>query len=248
MIDAAYEKVLAFWREARTDSAADLDAVLSAQHISFAYHSGRIENPNITYADTREIFERGRVTAYTGDVMTLFEICNAKAAYELFLRAYDERRPITEEFVRELHLLLTQNTYDERRTRRGERPGEYRRGDYVVGPTEVGAPAEDVRDEMNELLAELDDVDDRDALTAAAYMHAKFENIHPFADGNGRVGRLMMNYLLVLHRHPPITIHEEDRAAYYAALAAWDERQQLAPLKEFLISQTVKTWRRRCAC
>ena len=79
-------------------------------------------------------------------------------------------------------------------------------------------------------------------LTAAAYFHAKFENIHPFADGNGRCGRLVMNYLLLLHDHPPIVIHEEDRKGYYEALEAWDERQELNPLIMYLREQTEKTW------
>ena len=77
-------------------------------------------------------------------------------------------------------------------------------------------------------------------LIAAAYFHAKFENTHPFADGNGRVGRLAMNYLPVLHGHPPVIIHEEDRKKYYGALEAWDARQELVPLREFLIGQTEK--------
>ncbi len=84
-------------------------------------------------------------------------------------------------------------------------------------------------------------------LTAAAYFHAKFENIHPFADGNGRAGRLAMNYLLVLHGHPPIIIHEEDRKDYYAALEAWDTGQDLVPLRNFLKSQTEKTWEKQIA-
>lgn len=95
------------------------------------------------------------------------------------------------------------------------------------------------------MLEELRDVKPENVLTAAAYFHAKFENIHPFADGNGRVGRLAMNYLLVLHGHPPVVIHEEDRKAYYAALEAWDNRQELAPLREFLIGQTEKTWEKQ---
>lgn len=61
---------------------------------------------------------------------------------------------------------------------------------------------------MQELIEDIGDVDDKNALTAAAFFHAKFENIHPFADGNGRTGRLVMNYLLVIHNHPPIVIHQ----------------------------------------
>lgn len=129
----------------------------------------------------------------------------------------------------------------------GERPGEYKRHDYVTGREEVGAAPEDVADEVRELLEELLDVTPENVLTAAAYFHAKFENIHPFADGNGRVGRLAMNYLLVLHGHPPTIIHEENRKEYYAALEAWDARQELVPLREFLKWQTEKTWEKQIA-
>ena len=129
----------------------------------------------------------------------------------------------------------------------GERPGEYKHHDYVTGREEVGAAPEDVADEMAELLEELRDVAPEKVLIAAAYFHAKFENIHPFADGNGRTGRLAMNYLLVLNGHPPIVIHEEDRKGYYEALEAWDRAQELDPLRQFLVDQTAKTWQKQIA-
>ncbi len=56
-----------------------------------------------------------------------------------------------------------------------------------------------------------------------------------------------MNYFLVMHGHPPITIHEEDRQSYFEALEAWDTAQDLDALRSFLISQTVKTWSRQIA-
>ena len=84
-------------------------------------------------------------------------------------------------------------------------------------------------------------------MTAAAYFHAKFENIHPFADGNGRTGRLAMNYFLVLHNHPPVIIHEENRRAYYEALEAWDSFQEIEPLRDFLRCETEKTWEKQIA-
>lgn len=152
-----------------------------------------------------------------------------------------------EAFLKEPQLCLTQNTYNTRRWQLGERPGEYKHHDYVTGREEIGAAPEDVADEIRELLEELLDVTSENVLTVAAYFHAKFENIHPYADGNGRVGRLAMNYLLVLHGHPPIIIHEEDCKGYYAALEAWDARQELAPLREFLIGQTEKTWEKQVA-
>ena len=240
-----YEKALQLWRRRNITTDAELAEALNGHSIAFAFHSGKIENENVTYHDTREIFERDGVTSYTGDLRTLFEIRNAKEAHELFLCAFQEKRPLDENFIRELQLQLTHGTYDARRWQLGERPGEYKRHDYVTGKHEVGAAPEDVAEEMTELLEELRDVPPEKALTAAAYFHAKFENIHPFADGNGRVGRLAMNYFLVLHGHPPITIHEEDRKAYYAALEAWDAQQELEPLCVFLREQTEKTWEKQ---
>ncbi len=240
-----YERAVALWRKRHITTDAELAEALNGHSIAFAYHSGKIENENVTYNDTREIFEHDGVTSYTGDLRTLFEIRNSKEANELLLSSFNEKRPVDEALVREFQRVLTQNTYDPRRWQLGERPGEYKRHDYVTGKNEIGAAPEDVQEEMAELLAELEGVPADKALTAAAYFHAKFENIHPFADGNGRTGRLLMNYLLLLHDHPPVIIHEEDRKGYYAALEAWDERQELDPLVSFLREQTVKTWQKQ---
>ena len=237
-----YEKALALWRNKHIKNDAELAEVLNSTSVSFAYHSGNLENERITYNDTREIFDHDGVTAYTGDLRTLFEIRNAKDAYELFLQSFRERRLLDEKLVKEFQRQLTQNTYDPRRYQMGERPGEYKRHDYVTGKNETGAAPEDVADEMRELLDEMKDIPGDRLLRAAAYYHAKFENIHPFADGNGRTGRLTMNYFLVMNNHPPITIHQEDRKEYYAALEAWDERQELELMEDFLREQTVKTW------
>ena len=210
-----YEKAVALWQRKKITTDAELAEALNGHIISFAYHSGRIENDNITFYDTREIFEHDGVTSYTGDLRTLFEIKNAKDASELLLTAFGEKRPLDETLIKEFQFCLTQNTYDTRRWQLGERPGEYKKHDYVTGRNEIGAAPEDVHEELSELLSELNDIPEGKALTAAAYFHAKFENIHPFSDGNGRTGRLVMNYFLLLHGHPPVIIHEEDRKGYY---------------------------------
>ncbi|MBD5460654.1 MAG: Fic family protein [Lachnospiraceae bacterium] len=240
-----YEKALELWQRKKIRTDAELAEALSGHSIAFAFHSGKIENDNVTYHDTREIFEHDSVTSYTGDLRTLFEIRNAKEANELFLCSFRDGRPLDESLVMEMQLQLTHGTYDTRRWQLGERPGKYKLHDYVTGKSEVGAAPEDVPEEMAELLEELQDIAPENVLTAAAYFHAKFENIHPFADGNGRTGRLAMNYLLIIHGHPPVIIHEEDRRDYYEALEAWDTRQDLAPLRAFLRIQAEKTWEKQ---
>lgn len=242
-----YRKAVALWQSKKITNDAELAEALNGHSIAFAYHSGKIENEKITYHDTREIFEHNGVTSYTGDLRTLFEIRNAKDANEFFLSAFNARLDIDEKLIKEFQRLLTQNTYDTRRWQMGERPGEYKKHDYVTGREEIGAPPEDVKEEMDELFADLKDIPVEKILTAAAFFHVKFENIHPFADGNGRTGRLAMNYLLVLHNHPPIIIHEEDRKSYYDALEAWDTSQKLEPMCAFLKEQTAKTWEKQIA-
>ncbi|MCR5120207.1 MAG: Fic family protein [Lachnospiraceae bacterium] len=237
-----YEDVLAYWKGKKIRNAADLDEAVNWQAVNLAYNSTKIEEPTVSYADTREIFEHGRVVGYTGDIKALFALQNAKRGWELFMSCFDERRPFDEKLVKDFHYVLTAGTYDERRFMRGERPGEYKHGDYVTGRHEAGALPEDVEEEMRELLEDMQDIPEEKALTAAAFFHAKFENIHAFADGNGRCGRLLMNYFLVLKDHPVISIDVEERNRYMEALEAWDEKQELEPLKEFLKEQTVRTW------
>ncbi len=240
-----YENVTAYWRERRIRTAADVALEMNGNGAAFIYHSAKLENDSITYHDTREIYDHGGVTGYTGDVRSLFEIQNSVAAFHRMLDAFEKREPVSQELVCEFQGLLTQGTYDTLRYQKGERPGTYKKNDYVTGPKEIGALPEDVPEELAELLAELKDVRSEQALTAAAYFPAKFENIPPFADGNGRSGRLLMNYLLLLWDHPPIIIHEEDRRAYYTALERFDTAQSLDALTAFLKEQTVKTWRAR---
>ena len=240
-----YDSIIRFWQEKNISNDAELSEALNGQSVLFAYNSGKIENDNVTYNDTREIFDHDGVTSYTGDLRTLFEIRNSKNAYELLLVSFNEKRPFDEALLKAFQKELTQMTYDTRRWQIGERPGEYKRHDFVTERNEIGAHPEDVKEELDELLEELTDIPNEKALTAAAYFHAKFENIHPFADGNGRCGRLAMNYFLLIHNHPPITIHEEDRKSYYSALESWDTVQDLSPLVTFLKEQTVKTWVKR---
>ena len=237
-----YADIIEFWKKQNITTENELSIVLNSYCIDFAYHSGKIENDKITYYDTREIFNKNGVTSYTGDLRTLYEIKNSKDAYEEILKAFGAKQIIDEAFLKRIHKLLTKNTYDTRRYQLGERPGEYKLHDYVTSREEVGALPEDVHEEMSELLSELIDIEEKHALTAAAYFHAKFENIHPFADGNGRTGRLLMNYFLLIHNHPPIVIHEENRNEYYAALEQYDKGLNISALVTFFKKELELTW------
>ena len=158
-----------------------------------------------------------------------------------------EARPglrFEEAIVLHAHLLLTRGTYDEARWSRGERPGTFKRHHYVVGASDVGALPEDVEGRIEELL---DDVnghmdDETNALVVAAFLHAQLADIHPFADGNGRTARLLMNMALLSMGAPPIVVREEDRIAYYGALDAFHDAAELSPLVDFLRAESLGYW------
>jgi Fic family protein len=240
-----YKQAVDLWLSWRVATASDIDLRLCNFRILFAYNSSKIENDEITYHDTREIFENGRVVNFTGDPRSLFELGNQKLCYEFLKHKIAAREPLTVQLVLEIHSILTSGTYDERRyIERGERPGTFKKHDYVTGREEVGAMPEDVPADMEELLGELSGSANGDPLTAAAYFHARFEHIHPFADGNGRTGRALMNYFLMLNNHPPLIVYYEDKDKYYAALEQYDIDEDIETLCDFLRSQTEKTWKK----
>ncbi|MEG2677123.1 MAG: Fic family protein [Oscillospiraceae bacterium] len=239
-----YEQTRAYWNHQNIDSVETIDRVLYNFRILFAYNSGKIENEEINYHDTREIFENGKVLNYTGMPRTLFEQQNQRLCYEFLKNKIVSKEMISLEMVKETHSILTAGTYDEHRyIDRGERPGEFKKHDYITGINEVGYAPEDVEDAIADLIGELNDVaDSSDKIMAAAYFHASFENIHPFADGNGRVGRTLMNYFLMTHGEPPLVVYDEDKKRYYAALEQYDTSEELQELCEFLKYETAKTW------
>jgi Uncharacterized conserved protein len=236
------------WKSYIIATAADIDRYLDNFRILFAYHSGRIENAEITYNDTREIFVNSKVLNYTGNPRALFEQQNQKLCYEFLKDRIVKKEPVSLDLIREIHRILTGGTFDDRKyIENDERPGEFKKHDYVTGIHEVGSAVESVVNDLTELVSELNSYRGEDVIKAAAYFHARFEFIHPFADGNGRVGRTLLNYYLLTHSHPPMIIYDEDKKLYYECLQKYDESEELTPLYEFLKYETEKTWGRLIA-
>lgn len=244
MDNKKYNEIVQSWKDKEITDVLDLEVALSNFRTVFAYHSGAIENPEITYHATREIFENGKVINFTGDIRTIFEIQNQKNCYEWLKNKIIQKEPITPELIKKIHKQLTEGTYDERRYARGERPGEYKKHDYVVG-NDQGALPEEVASEIEELCDELHDIPDKgdNIIKTAAYLHCKFENTHPFADGNGRVGRTLMNYYLMTHDHPPIIVRNETKDVYYKALDVYDNTGELDDFVSYMKEATIETWK-----
>ena len=237
-----YEEIVKLWKAGTIGGDKNFAELFRDFSVLFSYNSGKIGNEDITIEGIRELFETGTVKNYLGDVSTIFEMGNASEAWDFIIERLGEREELSEDFVKDLHRVVTADTYGEEMIEKGEEPGEYKNNDYTGCANEVGAFPEDVQDEMDALIDEVNDTEDTKAIVSAAYFHAQFGNIHPFADGNGRVSRLIMNYLLLLKDHPPVVIFADDIDAYYDALKAWDDEDELKPMVEFLRKETVKTW------
>lgn len=241
-----YFEAITYWQSQKIDSIPKLKTFLDSFQILFAYNSGAIENSEVTYHDTREIFENGKVINFTGDLRTLYEITNQKDCAAYLLDKIISKEPLSVELIKKIHKLLTKGTYDEIRYNKNmERPGEYKKHDYVTGRNEVGSNVENVMGDMQNLVTEVNNIstnDSENVIKIAAYFHNVLEEIHPFADGNGRLGRTLVNYILMIHDLPPIIIYNEDKKYYYAALEKFDEEQDLSSMVEFFKYEMEKTW------
>lgn len=241
-----YSRVVKLWQSYKITSTDDLDKYLDSFRILFAFHSGKIENNEVTYHDTREIFENGKVVNYTGSPRALFEQQNQKLCYEFLKEKIVKKELLSIELVKEIHKVLSGGTYDEHRyIANNERPGEFKKHDYVTGIHEVGSAVENVENDMIELIAEVNRYKGNEVLKVATYLHARLEYIHPFADGNGRIGRTITNYYLMTHNYPPLIVYEEDKRLYYECLQKYDEVEDLNPLYEFFKYETEKTWKKK---
>ena len=247
--ESIYQKTVLLWKNLAIQTPASLNWYLDSFRVLFAYHSAKIENDAISYNDTHEIFHSGKVSSFTGNPRTLFEQQNQKTCYEFLIPRIIAKEPITLGLVKEVHAILTAGTYDERRyLEKEERPGEFKKHDYVTGLLEVGSSPEDVPHDIALLLTEIEDLTESKSiqpetlLKAATYFHARFEYIHPFADGNGRVGRTLLNYFLMSNDHPPLIVYEEDRSLYFEGLRSYDRQEDLDPLFTFFLFAIEKTW------
>lgn len=184
--------------------------------IELTYNSNHIEGSRLTHEQTRYMFETNTI-GVAGEVLRVddvIETANHFHAFDMVLAAAEQ--PLSEDFIKSLHRTLKTGTSDARQD-------YFAVGDYKRLPNEVGGlettPPENVAVEMSELIASYErGLVDLDALLD---FHVRFERIHPFQDGNGRVGRLILFKECLRHDIVPFIIEENLKLYYYRGLAEW---------------------------
>lgn len=210
----------------------------------FTSETNRLEGINFSYNDTRELFETGQLSNYTGDLRAALSVANNKAVAEYLNKCLAKGMGVTPTLIKETHRLLMFASMDDRRYHdNGERAGEYKVHDYCVGKYSVGSTPDTVAADVEELCKFLHDKGQADIVKVAAAFMCHFENIHPFADGNGRTGRWITNYILVRGGSTPAVFYSEDKKEYYDALEAFDLEEDYWKMYSYLLGQVRKSKR-----
>ncbi len=185
--------------------------------IELTYNSNHIEGSRLTHDQTRYIFETNTI-GVTSDNLNVDDIVETSNHFRCIDLVIENAASIlTEGFIKELHRVLKNGTSDSRQS-------WFAVGDYKKLPNEVGGKdttlPEDVAVEMKSLLSSYN-AEKEKTLEEILDFHYRFERIHPFQDGNGRVGRLILFKECLRNNIVPFIIDEELKMFYYRGLSEW---------------------------
>lgn len=188
--------------------------------VRMTYNSNHIEGNRLTEDQTRLIFETNTLNVGDGvKVDDILETVHHFRAIDYVIDSADEA--LTENIIKELHYILKHDTKDS--TLDWFAVGDYKKRPNVVGGCETAKP-KDVPERMKKLLEGYNAKQDITINEIVAF-HAEFEKIHPFQDGNGRVGRLVALKECLRFNIVPFIIEDSKKAYYYRGLSEWDKEK-----------------------
>ncbi len=201
------------------------------QFIQFTFNTNAIEGSTVTLQETAHLLEDGLAPAGK-DLREIHEVENTRAAYN-FMKKY--KGEINSKFIKNIHHHLTYNIL-------GENAGRFRTIQvYMAGSRHTPPRAWELMDKMNSMLAWLRNHAHENQVLLAAYIHHFFIAIHPFLDGNGRTGRLLLNYMLMKSGFPPICIQKEEKIRYIACLEQARDGNA-SPVVLFIVEKVEKAY------
>ena len=189
--------------------------------IELTYNSNHIEGSKLTHDQTRYIFETNTIGAENDalNVDDIIETVNHFRCIDMIIENAADM--LTESFIKQPHFTLKSGTSDLRKD--WFNVGEYKKLPNEVGGKETAKP-EDVADKVKELIKDYNQKD-RHTLEEIIDFHYRFETIHPFQDGNGRVGRLIMFKECLKNNIVPFIIDEDLKMFYYRGLSEWNNEK-----------------------
>ena len=220
------EKKLKYEQNKHKISPVTLSSYEKDFELTFTHNSTAIEGNTLTLMETKVVLEDG-VAIGGKELREIYEVINHKKAYRYVKKCIAEKKSLNENIVKDLHAILTENIIV---------GGIYRNEEVRISGAGFTPPAgnemymqiknfyEDLKIKEKEL----------NPIELAAWTHAEFVRIHPYVDGNGRTGRLIMNYQLLKSGYLPVSIAKENRLDYYNALEQYASDGNLTVFSDFI--------------
>jgi Fic family protein len=214
--------------------------VMQKLRIDWNYHSNNMEGNSLTYGETRALLLYG-MTAKGKPLNDHLEISGHQAAIDWLVEVVKKEAEITEHFIRSLHQIIFGGKFHD-----SVKVGAYKDTDnFLITKTNETlrfTSPEETPFEMQNLVTtyqqKIAEGNDNPIVLAAAF-HYEFVRIHPFEDGNGRMSRLLMNFILMRFGYPPAVIKTEEKESYYTALQLADAEKKSLPLAEYLSTAVI---------
>ena len=190
--------------------------------VEYTYNSNAIEGNTLTLRET-DLVLRG-LTIDRKPLKDHMEAVGHKEAFEFVSELVKQNEPLSERIIKQIHFLVLVGNKDDR--------GVYRRVPVrIMGAKHEPVQPYMIEPKMEELLKKLMEGKEH-IITKLARFHIEFEGIHPFIDGNGRTGRLLVNLELMKAGYPPIDIKLMDSMEYYKAFDEYHEKNNLSAMEK----------------
>jgi len=204
------------------------------------YNSNAIENSTLTLEETEKILNQVSLDRYITE-REIFEARNL-ARVVGYISGKASERELDIEVILFLHRMLMSNISD-------NIAGRFRQsGEYVRVGTHIAPPPEQVEELIKVMLYDYKAMfDSGNIIKRLARLHLTFEHIHPFNDGNGRIGRVIVNYILVREGYVPVNIKFVDRNRYYDAFSEYDRDAKTTIMEDILFKALTNSYHKRLA-
>ncbi len=225
--------------KASTGKAALIQLILETETAEQVYDSNAIENSTLTLEETEKILLRIDLDRFISE-REIFEAKNL-ARVVSYIDNKAKERELTLEIILLLHKMLISNIRD-------DVAGRFRRdNEYVRVGHHIAPDSKEVVSRLEKMLAEYNAASHENIIRRIAKLHLVFEHTHPFIDGNGRIGRVINNYLLIREGFVPINIKFIDRKMYYEAFREFDENNATKIMEEIVGKALTNSYHKRLA-
>ena len=203
------------------------------------YNSNAIENSTLSLEETDKILNRIDLDRFINE-RELFEAKNLARVVE-YIAQKAGQEALTLDMMLLLHKMLISNIRD-------DIAGRFRKSDeWIRVGNHIATDPSLVVEQLENMMIAYQTGSQESIITRIARFHLSFEHIHPFVDGNGRIGRVLNNYLLVREGHVPINIKFIDRSEYYDAFAAFDKKSDLSLMEQIVGKALTSSYHKRLA-